>query len=125
MVVRYALGDADDRPWGRWEVIATGDAYCSKRITVAPGGKLSLQLHHHRAEHWIIVAGRPRVTIGDARQDMRPGDHVHIALGQAHRIENPGSEPVVFIEVQYGETLDEDDIVRLDDVYGRAPAKPA
>jgi mannose-6-phosphate isomerase-like protein (cupin superfamily) len=119
MAVHYAVGDADERPWGRWEVIATGPDYVTKRITVAPGGKLSLQLHHHREEHWVIVAGAARVTLGSEVLELGPSRHVFIPVGAAHRIENPGSEPVVFIEVQHGATLDENDIVRLEDIYGR------
>ena len=119
MAVNYAPGDADDRPWGRWEVLATGETYVTKRITVNPGGKLSLQLHHHREEHWVIVQGRALVTVGDDRRELGPSAHVFIPLEVAHRIENSGDEPMVFIEVQYGETLDESDIVRLEDVYGR------
>lgn len=119
MAVNYAVGDADDRPWGRWEVLATGETYISKRITVKPGGKLSLQLHHHRQEHWVIVEGQARVTIGEEIKDFGPNSHVFIPVETKHRIENVGDQPVVFIEVQYGDTLDENDIVRLEDVYGR------
>jgi mannose-6-phosphate isomerase-like protein (cupin superfamily) len=119
MVVNYTVGDADERPWGHWEVIAAGDGYVCKRITVDPGGKLSLQLHHHREEHWVVVQGEARVTRGDEVLALGPNSHVFIPVETAHRIENSGSTPVVFIEVQQGETLDEDDIVRLEDVYGR------
>ena len=119
MSVKYAVGDADDRPWGRWEVLATGETYACKRITVKPGGKLSLQLHHHREEHWTIVEGQALVTCGDEQKEVGPGAHVFIPLQAQHRIENPGNVDVVFIEVQHGDQLDENDIVRLDDVYGR------
>lgn len=119
MAVSYAVGDTDDRPWGRWEVLAIGDTYVCKRITVKPGGKLSLQLHHHREEHWTIVEGRARVTCGDSQQDIDANTHVFIPLRTAHRIENLGDVDVVFIEVQQGSQLDEDDIVRLEDIYGR------
>ncbi len=119
MPVNYHVGDADDRPWGRWEVIATGKDYVCKRITVVPGGKLSLQLHHHREEHWTIVQGNALVTIGDRQQPVGPNTHVFIPLETAHRIENNDETDVVFIEVQQGDELDEDDIVRLDDIYGR------
>lgn len=118
--VTYRRGDSDARPWGRWEVLDTGPGFAVKRITVAPGGILSLQLHHHRSEHWVIVAGRARVTRGDAILELDPGAHVHIPVGTPHRIENPGIEVVEFIEVQQGEKLDEADIVRLDDRYGRS-----
>ena len=119
MTVTYTVGEADDRPWGRWEVVAAGDDYVCKRITVAPGGKLSLQLHHHREEHWIIVQGQALVTIGDEQQEAGPNTHVFIPLETAHRIENRGTVDVIFIEVQQGDRLDENDIVRLEDIYGR------
>lgn len=119
MTVNYTVGEADDRPWGRWEVVAAGDDYVCKRITVTPGGKLSLQLHHHREEHWIVVQGQALVTIGDKKQEAGPNMHVFIPLETAHRIENRGTTDVVFIEVQQGDRLDENDIVRLEDIYGR------
>lgn len=119
MTVKYSVGDSDDRPWGRWEVLATGDTYVCKRITVKPGGKLSLQLHHHREEHWTIVEGSALVTCGDQRTEVGPNSHIFIPLQTQHRIENPGEADVVFIEVQQGDHLDEDDIERLDDIYGR------
>lgn len=119
MTVKYSVGDADERPWGRWEVLATGDSYACKRITVKPGGKLSLQLHHHRQEHWTIVEGKAVVTCGEELRDVGPSSHIFIPLETKHRIENPGDVDVVFIEVQQGDHLDEDDIVRLEDIYGR------
>ena len=119
MAVRYAVGESDERPWGRWEVIATGETYACKRITVRPGQKLSLQLHHHREEHWTIVEGSGLFTCGDKQQTVGPKDHVFIPLKTAHRIENPGDIDVVLIEVQQGDHLDENDIVRIEDVYGR------
>lgn len=119
MAVTYTVGDADDRPWGRWEVLAIGETYVCKRITVKPGGKLSLQLHHHREEHWTIVEGNALVTCGEKQIEARPKSHVFIPLETAHRIENPGTADVVFIEVQQGDHLDEGDIVRLEDIYGR------
>ena len=123
MTTTYAVGDSDERPWGRWEVLAVDPGHVVKRITVNPGGKLSLQYHHHRSEHWVIVAGKGRVTRDGDLIDVTPGSHVHIEQGVQHRIENPdtpGAVPVVFIEVQQGELLDEDDIVRIEDVYGRS-----
>lgn len=120
MTTTYAVGDSDERPWGRWEVLAIGEGHVVKRITVNPGGKLSLQYHHHRAEHWVIVAGEGLVTRGPDQLSVPAGEHVHIEQGTPHRIENPGSIPVVFVEVQQGDRLDEDDIVRLEDVYGRS-----
>jgi len=118
--VTYRRGDSDERPWGRWEVLDIGPGFAVKRITVKPGGILSLQLHHHRAEHWTIVVGTGRVTRGDEVMDLGPGSHVHIPQETAHRIANPGTVPMELIEVQYGAKLDEADIVRLEDSYGRA-----
>ena len=118
--VVYSRGDSDERPWGRWEVLDTGDGFAVKRITVKPGAILSLQLHHHRAEHWVVVRGRGRVTRGEEVLDVACGGHVHIPVETAHRIENPGDDILEFIEVQQGERLDESDIVRLEDRYGRS-----
>jgi mannose-6-phosphate isomerase-like protein (cupin superfamily) len=118
--VAYVRGDSDERPWGRWEVLETGEGFAVKRITVRPGGILSLQLHHHRSEHWVIVRGEARVTCGDERRDLVAGQHVHIPIETAHRIENAGSTPMEFIEVQQCDKLDENDIVRLEDRYGRS-----
>jgi mannose-6-phosphate isomerase-like protein (cupin superfamily) len=117
--VLYHRGEADDRPWGRWEVLDTGPGFCVKRLTVQPGGKLSLQLHHHRAEHWVIVAGTAHVTRGEEVLELGQDAHVYLPLGIKHRIENRGTVPVEFIEVQTGDRLDENDIVRFDDNYGR------
>jgi mannose-6-phosphate isomerase-like protein (cupin superfamily) len=117
--VTYRRGDADRRPWGRWEVVDTGDGFVVKRISVDPGAILSLQLHHHRAEHWTVVRGSARVTRGKEVFDLAAGEHTHIPARTAHRIENPGTELMEFIEVQYGQRLDENDIERLDDRYGR------
>jgi mannose-6-phosphate isomerase-like protein (cupin superfamily) len=117
--VTYRRGDSDQRPWGRWEVLETGDGFAVKRITVNPGAILSLQLHHRREEHWVIVRGRARVTRGGEVLDLARNAAVFIPLGTAHRIENVGEEPLEFVEVQVGDRLDEDDIVRLEDRYGR------
>ena len=118
--VTYRRGESDERPWGRWEVLDVGDGFAVKRITVKPGAVLSLQLHHHREEHWIIAAGRARVTRGREILDLARNDSVFIPVETAHRIENPGKDDLEFIEVQLGERLDEADIVRLEDRYGRA-----
>jgi mannose-6-phosphate isomerase-like protein (cupin superfamily) len=83
--VRYAVGDCDTRPWGRWEVVATGDRYTVKRITVLPGQRLSLQYHHHRSEHWTMVEGEAEVEIDGAVHRLGFGEHVHIPLGAKHR----------------------------------------
>lgn len=118
--VTYRRGDSDRRPWGRWEVLETGEGFAVKRITVNPGASLSLQLHHHREEHWVVVGGRGRVTRGQDVLELARNASVFIPVGTAHRIENPGEEPLELIEVQVGERLDEGDIVRLEDRYGRS-----
>ncbi len=117
--VRYVLGEWDSRPWGTWEVLATGDRYTLKRIKVLPGHRLSLQYHHHRSEHWTIVQGFAEVQLDDAVHQMSPGQHIHIPVGAVHRVRAFGSEPLVFLEIQVGELLDENDIVRISDDYGR------
>jgi len=116
----YRVGDADTRPWGDWRVIDVGDSFAVKRITVNPGERLSLQLHHGRHEHWTVVAGRARVQLGDDVIDLSANQSVHIPVETKHRVSNPGTEPLVLIEVQVGDDLDENDIVRFDDEYGRA-----
>ena len=108
------------RPWGWYETLTEAPGYKVKRIGVAPGQQLSLQKHHQRAEHWVGVVGAGRVTVGDRTLDLLPGQHVDIAVGEIHRLANPGPGPLEIIEVQFGAYLGEDDIVRLQDVYGRA-----
>jgi mannose-1-phosphate guanylyltransferase/mannose-6-phosphate isomerase len=108
------------RPWGCYEGIDIGDRFQVKRITVNPGGKLSLQMHHHRAEHWIVVSGTARVTCGDSVQLLTENESTYIPIGMSHRLENPGKLPLHLIEVQSGSYLGEDDIVRFEDVYQRA-----
>ena len=120
MSVCYHVGDKDVRPWGTWEVIAAGSNYIVKKIVVMPNQQLSLQLHHHRDEHWIFVAGTAEVTLNDRIFEAPANTPVFIQAKQRHRVANRTKEPVVFIEVQTGETLDENDIVRLQDDYGRA-----
>ena len=119
MANTYKRGDKDSRPWGTWEVLDGGENYCVKKICVKPQGKLSLQLHHHRAEHWIITSGMAVVTLGEEDIVRKAGESVYIPAESKHRIQNDGLEDVVFIEVQTGDNLDENDIVRLEDVYGR------
>ncbi|MBS1790423.1 MAG: phosphomannose isomerase type II C-terminal cupin domain [Acidobacteria bacterium] len=109
----------DERPWGNFTVLDEADGYKVKRIEVLPGKRLSYQKHAHRAEHWFIVAGTARVTLDGKDILLRPGEYIDIAIGAAHRIENPGAEKVIFIEVQRGAYLGEDDIVRLQDDFGR------
>ena len=119
MANNYVRGQKDTRPWGTWEVVDCGETFCVKRIKVTPGSKLSLQLHHHRAEHWIIVKGTALVTLGDEVLTKKTDEHVFIPVETKHRIENATDSDVEFIEVQAGDNLDENDIVRLEDVYGR------
>ena len=107
------------RPWGSYQTVDAGERFQVKRITVKPGGKLSLQKHAHRAEHWIVVNGTARVTCNDETLILRENESTYIPLGAVHRLENPSAEPLNLIEVQSGGYLGEDDIVRLEDVYGR------
>lgn len=107
------------RPWGWYEGIDEGDRFQVKRIMVKPGEKLSLQMHHHRAEHWIVVSGTARVTRGDAVELLSENQSTYIPLGTSHRLENPGKIDLHMIEVQSGTYLGEDDIVRFEDVYRR------
>ena len=115
----YAAGETDRRPWGRWTVLDVGPGYAVKRIEVVPGGRLSLQRHQYRAEQWIVVVGTALVTLDAATLEVAPGGTVAIGLGQVHRVENRGGEDLVFIEVQTGARLEETDIERLEDSYGR------
>ncbi|MDO5690955.1 MAG: mannose-1-phosphate guanylyltransferase/mannose-6-phosphate isomerase [Pseudomonadota bacterium] len=107
------------RPWGWYDSIDAGERFQVKRIVVDPGARLSLQMHHHRAEHWVVVRGTARVTRGTEVLMVSENESTFIPLGQAHRLENPGKVPLEIIEVQSGAYLGEDDIVRLEDVYGR------
>ncbi len=108
------------RPWGSFDSIDRGEKYQVKRITVNPGSRLSLQYHHHRAEHWIVVSGCARVTVGSTTKLVAENQSVFIPIGEKHCLENPGTIPLELIEVQSGNYLGEDDIVRLEDLYGRA-----
>ncbi len=107
------------RPWGSYDGIDSGERFQVKRIIVKPGASLSLQMHHHRAEHWIVVKGTARVTCGDREFLLAENESTYIPLGSKHRLENPGKQPLELIEVQSGSYLGEDDIVRFEDVYGR------
>lgn len=109
----------EERPWGSFNVLDEGDGYKVKRIEVLPGKRLSYQRHAQRAEHWVVVCGEARVTLDGEEIVVRAGEDIDIAVGAAHRVENPGAERLVFIEVQRGGYLGEDDIVRLSDDYGR------
>jgi mannose-1-phosphate guanylyltransferase/mannose-6-phosphate isomerase len=109
----------DHRPWGWFETLVLGQRFQVKRIVVHPGASLSLQSHHHRSEHWIVVQGTAKVTVGDQIQLVTENQSVYIPLGARHRMENPGKVPMVLIEVQTGTYLGEDDIVRYEDAYAR------
>lgn len=111
------------RPWGSYDSIDNGARFQVKRISVKPGEKLSVQMHHHRAEHWIVVSGTASVTIGDDTQLVTENESVYIPIGEVHALENPGKIPLELIEVQSGAYLGEDDIVRFSDRYGRTPNK--
>lgn len=113
------------RPWGFYEGLAEGDRHQVKHLMIKPGAAISLQMHHHRAEHWVVVAGTARVTVGEETRLLAENESVYIPIGARHRLENPGKMPLSIIEVQSGGYLGEDDIVRFEDVYGRVPIKAA
>jgi len=107
------------RPWGCYDSIDHGDRFQVKRIVVEPGASLSLQMHYHRAEHWVVVRGTARVTCGETVSILSENQSTYIPIGTLHRLENPGKTPLEIIEVQSGAYLGEDDIVRFEDNYGR------
>jgi mannose-1-phosphate guanylyltransferase/mannose-6-phosphate isomerase len=108
------------RPWGSYDLVDTGNRYQVKRITVKPGASLSLQMHHHRAEHWVVVSGTAQIQKGELKQILTENQSAYIPLGEKHRLSNPGLVPLHLIEVASGAYLAEDDIVRFEDGYGRA-----
>jgi mannose-1-phosphate guanylyltransferase/mannose-6-phosphate isomerase len=108
-----------ERPWGWYETISEVPGNKIKRIGVHPGQQLSLQKHHQRAEHWVVTTGTARVTLDDRQFDLQPGEYCDIAIGQVHRLANLTNGPLEIVEVQFGSYLGEDDIVRLQDDYGR------
>ena len=114
----------DERPWGDYTVLDEGADYKVKRIVVVAGKRLSYQRHARREEHWLIVHGAGRVTLDGKQLDVLAGSAVDVPVGTAHRIANTGTEPLTFIEIQRGDYFGEDDIVRLDDDYGRAGQIP-
>ncbi len=115
----HALHREVFRPWGSYDSLDSGERFQVKRLTVRPGGVLSLQLHHRRAEHWVVVSGTARITRGDEVFLLQENESTYIGIGVRHRIENPGTVPLHVIEVQSGDYLGEDDIVRFEDQYGR------
>jgi mannose-6-phosphate isomerase len=111
----------DQRPWGTFTVLDEGEGFKVKRIEVYPGKRLSYQKHSQRAEHWVVVKGTAKVTLDGRDIFVEAGEAIDIRIGSAHRVENPGEQTLIFIEVQRGSYLGEDDIVRLQDDFGRAP----
>ena len=113
------IGKLYERPWGTYKTIELMDGFQAKVIEVKPGGRLSLQSHQHRAEHWVVVKGRPTVTVDDDVKEYGVSEHIFIPQQAKHRLENLTQEPIMIVEVQVGDYLGEDDITRYDDVYGR------
>ncbi len=113
------MKETGERPWGRWTVLEENGSYKIKRIEVNPLQRLSLQKHHHRSEHWVVVSGTAKVTCDGKEYLVSVNESTYIPKGSVHRLENPGKTPLVLIEVQNGEYLGEDDIVRLEDDYQR------
>ena len=107
------------RPWGYYTVIQEGQGFLTKCIMVNPKAKLSLQLHHHRSEHWVVLEGKALVVKGNEKYELLPGEHIDLAIEEVHSLQNPYDEPVKILEVQRGDILDENDIERLEDMYGR------
>ena len=120
MANTYQKGDKDTRPWGTWEVLDTGNSFCVKKIKVLPHSMLSLQSHNFRSEHWIIIKGEAIVTLGEEKLNKKMNDAVYIPVKTKHRIQNDTDKDVEFIEIQAGDNLDENDIIRYEDIYGRA-----
>ena len=117
------MGQMESRPWGSYEVLTTDDGYQVKRLTVKPGRRLSLQWHYHRAEKWTIVSGTASVTLDEAHFQVPAGGFVDVPIKAAHRLANDSeTEDLVVVEVQVGDYLGEDDIVRVEDDFGRAAA---
>ncbi len=117
----YAQHVRNYRPWGFFETLSTGPRFQVKLLHVEPGGQLSMQMHHHRSEHWVVVRGTAKVTIGETEKLVQENESVYITATHWHRLENPGKVPLEMIEVQIGSYLGEDDIIRSDDVYHRTP----
>ena len=113
------MREFDRRPWGSYTVLEEGRNFKVKRIEVLPGKRLSYQKHSQRAEHWFVIEGTAKVTLDDRDLLISAGEAIDIPVGSAHRVENPGTEDLIFIEVQRGNYLGEDDIVRLEDDFGR------
>lgn len=115
----YYAGQSDARPWGRWKVVEANPSFTLKTIEVDPGERLSLQYHNHRSEHWVVVAGQGLVTIGGDTIRVERGSHIYIPRETKHRVANDGEPVLIFVEVQFGDQLQEADIVRVEDDYER------
>jgi mannose-6-phosphate isomerase len=115
----YSNQEVGERPWGRWSVLDSGPGYTVKKMEVDPGHRLSLQYHHHRSEHWLVISGVGEVEIDGETSAIVERSHVHIPLKAVHRVRNNGTVPLVILELQQGDVLDEADIVRLEDDYAR------
>lgn len=113
------MREVDERPWGRYEVLEEREGYKVKRLEVKPGARLSLQRHLKRGEHWVVVSGTADVVCGDRGLQLKQGEHIHIPPETDHRLGNSSDQPLTLIEVQLGDYLGEDDIIRLEDDYKR------
>ena len=109
-----------NKPWGSFEIIDEGEKYTVKKIIVYPGGKLSLQSHEHRSEHWLIASGVAEIIIGEKIYNLKENDNIFIPRGSKHRLANLGSENLIVIEMWFGDKLDENDIKRFEDIYNRS-----
>ena len=115
----YHKNEVEERPWGRWTVLDAGFCFTVKKIEIEPGHRLSLQYHHHRSEHWLVIEGEGEVEINEERISIKKRSHVHIPLKAVHRVKNTGDAVLIILELQQGDILDEGDIVRLEDDYAR------
>ena len=115
----YNKNEVGERPWGRWTVLEAGFGFTVKKIEIEPGHRLSLQYHHHRSEHWLVIEGEGEVEINEERISIKQRSHVHIPLKAVHRVKNTGDAVLIILELQQGDILDEGDIVRLEDDYAR------
>ncbi|MBM0743653.1 cupin domain-containing protein [Phormidium sp. CLA17] len=122
-VAPLSVTSGESRPWGSFTILEEGRGYKIKRIEVKSGHRLSLQMHHHRSEHWIVVSGTAKVVCGEEELILHSNQSTYVPQCTAHRLENPGVIPLVLIEVQNGEYLGEDDIIRFQDDYARTAAK--
>ena len=123
MCIKYNLNEIGHRPWGTWKCIAVGDKYITKIITVNPHSSLSLQMHEHRSEHWTVVAGKPTITVRKSKKQYGFGQSVDIPVKTKHRLENLTDTVAEVIEIQMGDILDENDIIRFEDIYNRTQQK--